>query len=231
LCAAKIRTKILDIAGHLMEVAPTDLEVEQGVIAVKGSPDSSMTLAEICNVAYNEAMRLPPGMEPGLEETTRYSAPPATHSNATHICKCEVDIQTGLVTLLDYTVSEDCGVMINPMIVNGQVTGGVVQGIGSVLLEESGYDDMGNPTASNFKDYLLPTADMVPYIRIGHIETPSNTPGGHKGAGEGGTIGAIAAVANAVADALAPLGVVVTAQPLSPSRILEMIDEAGGRAN
>jgi carbon-monoxide dehydrogenase large subunit len=218
---------VLDIAAHVMEASPEDLEMTLGVVAVKGSPGSSMAFTEICNVAYNDAMALPEGMEPGLEETTRWSAPPATHSNATHICKCEVDIHTGLVTLRDYTVSEDCGVMINPMVVEGQVIGGVVQGIGSVLLEESGYDEMGNPTASSFKDYILPTADIVPEIRIGHIQTPSNTPGGHKGAGEGGTIGAMAAVANAVADALAPLGVEVTAQPLSPSRILELIENAG----
>jgi aerobic carbon-monoxide dehydrogenase large subunit len=131
--------------------------------------------------------------------------------------------------LLDYTVSEDCGVMINPMVVNGQITGGIVQGIGNVLLEESGYDEFGNPTASNFKDYLMPTADIVPEIRIGHIETPSNTPGGYKGAGEGGRIGAVAAVTNAVADALAPLGVEISAVPLHPSRILELIESARTR--
>jgi carbon-monoxide dehydrogenase large subunit len=226
LCATKVRDKVLSLAAHLMEASAADLEMRDGVVSVKGSPDSSMTLGELCQTAYNDAMRLPAGMEPGLEETTRYSAPPATHSNATHICTCEVDIDTGLVTLLGYTVSEDCGVMINPMVVEGQIIGGVVQGIGSVLLEESGYDEMGNPTASSFKDYILPTADMVPEIRIGHVETPSNTPGGHKGAGEGGTIGAMAAVVNAVADALAPLGVEITAQPLSPSAILQLIEDA-----
>jgi carbon-monoxide dehydrogenase large subunit len=226
ICATKIRAKVLAIAGHLMEASPEDLEIERGVVAVKGAPTTAMPLAEIANIAYNDAGRLPEAMEPGLEDVTRYSAPFATHSNATHVCKCEVDIATGLVTLLDYTVSEDCGVMINPRIVDGQIIGGVVQGIGSVLLEESGYDEIGNPTASTFKDYLLPTAEMVPEIRIGHVETPSNTPGGHKGAGEGGTIGAIAAVTNAVADALAPLGVKIIAQPLHPSRILELIDDA-----
>jgi aerobic carbon-monoxide dehydrogenase large subunit len=226
MCAVKVRDKVLSLAAHLMEASADDLQMRDGVIAIKGSPANSMTLADVCQTAYNNATALPEGMEPGLEETTRYSAPPATHSNATHICTCEVNIHTGMVTLLDYTVSEDCGVMINPMVVDGQIIGGVVQGIGSVLLEESGYDEMGNPTASSFKDYILPTADIVPEIRIGHVETPSNTPGGHKGAGEGGTIGAIAAVANAVADALAPLGVEVTAQPLSPSRILQMIEDA-----
>jgi carbon-monoxide dehydrogenase large subunit len=222
----KIKAKVLEIAGHLMEAAPEDLELADGVISVKGSPDKSMKLAEIAFTAYNDASKLPPGMEPGLEDTSRWSAPLATHANATHICKCEVDRDTGLVTLTDYIVSEDCGVIINPTIVDGQIVGGVVQGIGSVLLEESGYDDMGNPTASNFKDYLLPTAETIPNFIIGHVETPSNTPGGHKGAGEGGTIGAIAAVANAVNDALAQLGIENHAVPIHPSRILELIDEA-----
>jgi aerobic carbon-monoxide dehydrogenase large subunit len=226
LCAEKIREKVLAIAAHLIEAAPEDLEIEEGMISVKGSPTSGRPLSEIAGVAYHDASRLPEGMEPGIEHTTRYSAPFATHSNAAHICKCEVDIDTGLVTLLDYTVSEDCGVMINPMVVNGQITGGIVQGIGNVLLEESGYDEFGNPTASNFKDYLMPTADIVPEIRIGHIETPSNTPGGYKGAGEGGRIGAVAAITNAVADALAPLGVEISAVPLHPSRILELIESA-----
>jgi carbon-monoxide dehydrogenase large subunit len=224
--AEKIRAKVLAIAGHLLEVAPEDLDMANGVIAVKGSPGVSMALAEIAHIAYNDASRLPDDVEPGLEVTSRYSAPPMTHGNAAHICTCEVDIDTGLVSLLDYTVSEDCGVMINPTIVDGQIIGGVVQGIGAVLLEEAGYDARGNPTAANLKDYLLPTADIVPAFHVAHVVTPSNTPGGHKGVGEGGMIGSVAATANAVADALAPLGVHVTGPPLSPSRILQLIDEA-----
>jgi carbon-monoxide dehydrogenase large subunit len=225
MCAAKVRAKVLEIAAHMMEAAQEDLEMVAGTIAVNGSPASSVSLAEVARVAYDAADQLPQGMEPGIEETTRYSAPLATHSNATHVCTCEVDRHTGLVTLLGYTVSEDCGVMINPMVVEGQIAGGVVQGIGGVLLEHIPYDADGNPLAVNFKDYLMPVAELVPEIRIGHIETPSGTPGGHKGAGEGGTLGAVAAVVNAVADALAPLGVTVTTQPLSPSRVLSLIEE------
>ena len=224
--ARKARAKILDLAGHLMEAAPDDLELVDGVVSVKGSPASSMALTEITQVAYNGADRLPEGMEPGIEETTRWSAPFVTHSNATHVCMCEVDRNTGLVKLLDYVVSEDCGVMINPMVVEGQISGGVVQGIGGALLEHIPYDADGNPLAVNFKDYLLPVADLIPEIRIGHIVTPSDTPGGHKGAGEGGTIGGVAATVNAVADALAPLGVTITEQPLSPSRLLALIEQA-----
>jgi carbon-monoxide dehydrogenase large subunit len=132
------------------------------------------------------------------------------------------------VTLLDYVVGGDCGVLINPMIVEGQVVGGVVQGIGGVLLEHMPYDASGNPLAITFKDYLMPTTDTVPDVRHVHVETPSATPGGHKGAGEGGAIGAPAAVVNAVADALAPLGVRITHQPLSPSAVLELIASAAG---
>ncbi len=185
-----------------------------------------MTVAEIAHIAYGDTTRLPEGMDPGLEETARYSAPPWTFSNAAHVCKCEVDVGTGEVKLLDYLVSEDCGVMINPMVVEGQIAGGVAQGIGGALLEHMVYDEAGNPLTITFKDYLLPTADIVPDIQYGHIETPSGTPGGHKGVGEGGTIGAAAAVINAVADALSPYGVRLTTQPLSPTRILETIAEA-----
>jgi carbon-monoxide dehydrogenase large subunit len=226
LAAVKVRDKVFEIVAHLLEAASADLRISDGIVSVKGSPEAAVSLAEVARVAYDDASRLPEGMEPGLEESARFSAPFATHSNATHVCVCEVDPDTGIVTVLDYTVSEDCGIMINPTVVEGQIAGGVVQGIGSVLLEHSAYDEAGNPLAANFKDYLMPVADLVPDLRYGHVETPSSTPGGHKGAGEGGTIGAIAAVFNAVADALAPLGVHLTEQPLSPSRLLELIEDA-----
>ncbi|HEY6761207.1 MAG TPA: xanthine dehydrogenase family protein molybdopterin-binding subunit [Baekduia sp.] len=226
LAAVKVRDKVFAIVAHLLEASPDDLQIEDGVVSVKGSPDAAVALTEVARIAYDDASRLPDGMEPGLEETARYSAPFATHSNATHLCVCEVDPDTGMVKILDYTVSEDCGVMINPTVVEGQIAGGVVQGIGGVLLEHAAYDEAGNPLAANFKDYLMPVADLVPDLRYGHVETPSSTPGGHQGAGEGGTIGAIAAVFNAVADALAPLGVRLTEQPLSPSRLLALIEDA-----
>ena len=130
------------------------------------------------------------------------------------------------MTLLDYVVGGDYGVMINPMVVEGQVAGGVAQGIGGVLLEHMPYDEFGNPMAITFKDYLLPTTANVPDIRYVHLETPSDRPGGHKGVGEGGAIGAPAAVVNAIADALAPLGVTVVDQPLGPDRVLALIDAA-----
>jgi carbon-monoxide dehydrogenase large subunit len=223
ICALALREKVLEIAGHLLEAATGDLEIAEGVIAVKGSPEATITLAEVAAVAYGDTTRLPDGVEPGLEHTSRYSTPLRTFSNAAHVCTCEVDVRTGLVTLIDYVVSEDCGVMINPTVVEGQIAGGVVQGIGAALLEHMVYDEEGNPMAITFKDYLMPTAALVPDIRYGHVETPSSTPGGHKGVGEGGTIGAAAAVINAVADALSPWGARITTQPITPSRVLELV--------
>jgi len=145
-------------------------------------------------------------------------------TNATHVCTCEVDVATGQVQLLRYIVGEDCGPMINPNVVEGQIDGGTVQGIGGALLEHLVYDESGNPVTTTFLDYLLPTATDVPMIEHVHVETPSAGPGGYKGVGEGGAIGAPPAVINAVADALAPFGVTITEQPLSPSRILALLD-------
>src|SRR5262249_25519563 len=150
--------------------------------------------------AYFEPFSLPPGVQAGLEATTRYTA--ETRSiwvNATHLCTCEVDVTTGEVTLLRYIVSEDCGPMINPNIVEGQIAGGAVQGIGGALFEELIYDDDGNPVTTTFLDYVMPTAAEIPTIEYAHVETPSPGPGGYKGVGEGGAIGAPPAVVNAVA--------------------------------
>jgi carbon-monoxide dehydrogenase large subunit len=164
---------------------------------------------------------------PGLEASGRYQAAGmAVWANATHVCTCEVDPETGVVTLLRYIVSEDCGPMINPTVVEGQIAGGTVQGIGGALYEHLAYDPEGNPLASTFMDYLLPTIAEVPVIEYGHVETPSPSPGGYKGVGEGGAIGAPPAVVNAVADALAPLGVTITRLPLTPPAVLDLIAAA-----
>ena len=164
----------------------------------------------------------------GLEEKSRYTPnAPFTWSNSCHACVCEVDPRTGEVTLLRYVVSEDCGVMINPDIVEGQIAGGVVQGLGGVLLEHQAYDEAGNPLATTFVDYLLPTTTEVPDIEYHHIETPATSnPGGHKGLGEGGAIGSPPAVVNAVLDALRPLGVERLNQPLGPADVVRDLEEA-----
>ena len=173
--------------------------------------------------------RCRPAFAAGLEASARYTAAaPTIWVNATHVCTCEVDVTTGLVTLLRYIVSEDCGPMINPNVVEGQIAGGVAQGIGGALYEHLAYDDDGNPVTTTFMDYLLPTACEVPVIEYGHIETPSPGPGGYKGVGEGGAIGAPPCVVNAVADALSPFGVIVTRLPLTPSAIVALLDDAKG---
>jgi carbon-monoxide dehydrogenase large subunit len=161
---------------------------------------------------------------PGLEASAPYTTNnPAIFVNATHLCTCSRR-ETGRVQLLRYIVSEDCGPMINPNVVEGQISGGTVQGIGGVLFEHLAYDEDGNPVTTTFMDYLLPTATDVPEIEYGHIETPSAGPGGYKGVGEGGAIGAPPAVINAVADALSQFGVTITRLPLSPSQIVALLD-------
>jgi carbon-monoxide dehydrogenase large subunit len=218
-----VRTKVLEIAAHLMEAAPADLELVEGEVSVRGTPSRTLPFAEVARVAHLETASLPEGLAPGLDATASYKAPPITWSNACHVCTVEVDRDTGIVKIDRYIVSEDCGVMINPMIVEGQIAGGVVQGIGGVLYEHFVYDADGNPLTTTFLDYLLPTATEVPNIEYGHVETRSNTPGGHQGMGEGGAIGAPPAVFNAVADALSLVGARVTRQPLGPSQVLALL--------
>jgi carbon-monoxide dehydrogenase large subunit len=184
-------------------------------------------LAEIANTAYFEPADLPEGVPPGLEHSARYQAEAmSVWANASHVCACEVDPETGVVTILRYVVGEDCGPMINPTVVEGQIAGGTVQGIGGALYEHLAYDEDGNPLASTFMDYLLPTMAEVPVIEYAHVESMGPGPGGYKGVGEGGAIGAPPAVINAVADALAPLGVVVDQLPLTPARVVALIAEA-----
>ncbi|MFI5042646.1 MAG: xanthine dehydrogenase family protein molybdopterin-binding subunit, partial [Acidimicrobiales bacterium] len=225
--ATMLREKVVAIAAHQLEASPDDLEVANSVVSVRGSPSKSLSFGELAGTAYLNAAMLPPGMEPGLEASSRFAPPsPFTWSNACHLCTCDVDPDTGVVTLLRYIVSEDCGVMINPMVVEGQIAGGVAQGIGGALFEEMAYDEDGNPLATTFLDYLIPTAAEMPIIENGHIETASNSLGGYKGMGEGGAIASPAAVANAVNDALAGLGAVVREFPITPARVLEAIAAA-----
>ncbi|HTR71633.1 MAG TPA: xanthine dehydrogenase family protein molybdopterin-binding subunit [Mycobacteriales bacterium] len=225
--SAILRERIVAIAAHKLEAAPEDIELANSVASVRGVPTSGVSLADLAALAYFEPQSLPPGLPAGLEASARYTADvPIIWVNATHVCTCEVDIETGKVSLLRYIVSEDCGPMINPNVVEGQIAGGVVQGIGGALLEHLAYDD-GTPVATTFMDYLLPTADDVPVIEYGHIETPSGGPGGYKGVGEGGAIGAPPAVVNAVADALSPFGVDLRTLPLSPAAIIAALEAAG----
>jgi len=225
-----VRERVLAIAAHAMEAAAEDLDLAGGIVAVRGTPARSMTLKEVATIAYRNSDVLPADVASGLEATVRFR--PArfpTWSNATHLCVVEIDGETWLPKVLRYIVSEDCGRMINPQVVEGQIFGGVAQGVGGVFLEDFRYDDDGNPLTTTFLDYLLPTAGDLPAIEVGHIESESTTnPGGFKGMGEGGAIGSHAAAANAVADALAPLGVRVTRTPLGPDAIYRLVREARG---
>jgi aerobic carbon-monoxide dehydrogenase large subunit len=189
-----------------------------------------VTHSEIARIAYERPQGLPPGMDPGLEASGGYRPPPMIYSNACHACVVEVNAHTGQVQILDYVVSEDCGVMIHPGIVEGQISGGIVQGIGGVLFERSPFDDRGNPLAVTFLDYLIPFSTDVPTIRFGHIETPGPTPGNHKGLGEGGAIGSCPAVWNAVRDALRPFGAEPPQQYLDPPTLLEIMHTRGKEA-
>lgn len=229
--SAVVREQVLAVAAHAMEAAAEDLEITGGVVSVRGTPARSITLKDVATMAYRNSDVLPADVRSGLEATVRFRPTRfPTWSNATHLCVVEIDGETWLPKVLRYIVSEDCGRMINPQIVEGQIFGGVVQGVGGVFLEDFQYDADGNPLTTTFLDYLLPTAGDMPAIEVGHIESESTTnPGGFKGMGEGGAIGSHAAAANAVADALAPLGVRVTRTPLGPDAIHRLVREAKAR--
>ena len=224
--AQRMRAKILKIAAHLLEAAEGDLTIKDGVVSVAGVPNMSITVDKIAQTAYFAAASLPPGMEPGLEEQARYTNTNTTWANAAHACVVEVDIDTGMVKINRWIVSEDCGVMINPAVVQGQISGGVVQAIGGVLLEHAIYDDRGNPLAATLKDYLVPLATDVPVIEFHPIHTPSVSLGGFKGVGEGGAIVGPSTLINAIADALSPFNIKCNEQPLSPSRLVAALEAA-----
>lgn len=223
-----VRGNLLKIAGHVLEVSAQDLDVADGVISVKGSAQRNISVAALARLAFHRPEKLPPGIMPAdLCVTQSYDAPPGygTWTNAAHAAIVEVDVETGFVRILRYVVVEDCGNMINPLIVDGQVHGGTVQGIGGALLEHLLYDETGQLQSQTLMEYLLPSALDVPNIEVHHLQTPSPfTVGGFKGMGEGGAIGPLPALGNAVTDALAPLGVAIDALPLSPERVRMAIE-------
>jgi aerobic carbon-monoxide dehydrogenase large subunit len=225
LAARRVRDKITAIGAHMLEVGAADVAIERGLIGVRGAPGRVVTVGDIARVAYRPATgTLPEGTDPGLEATQYYDPPPATFSSGSHLAVVDVDPETGQVEIVRYVVVEDCGRMVNPMIVDGQVQGAVAQGIGNALYEDFVYDEGGQPLTASFMDYLIPGAMEVPAVEVVHMETPPATSvSGFKGMAEGGTIGATAAVANAVADALAPLAVEVRELPLTPDRILALL--------
>jgi aerobic carbon-monoxide dehydrogenase large subunit len=220
----QLRGVVLSLAADLLEANPDDLQIADGVVSVKGSPAVTMSFAEIARIAEDEPERLPEGTDTTLKVTRSYDGGLGGWSGGTHCCLVEVDIETGLVQIDRYIVVEDCGVPVNPAIVEGQVRGGVTQGIGAVLLERSAYGEDGQFLASTFMDYLLPTTTVVPNFEIHHVETILQDPDvNFRGVGEGGMIVAPAAITNAIEDALAPFGVKVREQHLPPSRILQLL--------
>jgi carbon-monoxide dehydrogenase large subunit len=233
MASREVGNKIRRVAAHWLEASPDDIILGDGQASVRGAPERSTSIRDIAYAAVIQSHRLPPGEEPGLESTQRYTAGVGTggFSNACHVVTVEVDPETGHVEILRYVVAEDCGAMINPMIVEGQVHGGVAQGIGSTMYEHLAYDEQGQLLTGSFLDYLLPGATEVPTMEIDHLESPSPvTLGGIKGMGEGGAVAPAGAIANAVVDALAPLGVTVTDLPLDLSRVRALIrraDQAG----
>lgn len=224
----EMRDRVARIAAEMLEAATEDVELGASRLWVRGTPSRSVSLGEVAGLAYYQPGKLPVGLPPGLDVTARFMTSGVTWSNAAHACIVELDPVTGHVEVLRYLVAEDCGTMINPKVVEGQICGGVVQGIGGVLLEEFVYDDQGNPLTTTFMDYLLPTAPEVPALEYRHVETASQHTGGWKGMGEGGAIGAPAAIVNAVNDALVPFGAELLEQPLSPSRVVAAIEMAEG---
>jgi carbon-monoxide dehydrogenase large subunit len=228
-----IGNRVKTIASRLFEVSTSDLILENGYVAVEGT-DRRMSLGEVAHVWYRRPQLLPPDIDPaGLETTAGYKAKvdTGTFSYACHAAKVAVDAETGHVEILDYVIVEDGGTLVNPMIVDGQVFGGTAQGVGTALYEEMPFDAQGQPLATTLADYLLPSATEVPSIRLSHMESPSpHTRFGQKGIGEGGAIAPPAAIANAVNDALAALGVEITESPLTPRRIVEaLLEKKHGR--
>src|SRR5262245_46440369 len=218
IAARKVRGKLIKIASHMLEAAPDDIVLSDGSAKVTGT-DRAISIAKLAREAYTQTHRFKGEIEPGLTETGHYD-PPGTFSNACHVAIVDVDAETGHVKVEKFVVAEDAGRIINPMIADGQVHGGIAQGIGNALLEEIIYDENGGILTATLADYLPPTAREIPPIELHHIETPSpNSITKAKGLGEGGCIGAPAAVVNAINDALSPFGVEIDEIPATPQRI------------
>jgi CO/xanthine dehydrogenase Mo-binding subunit len=248
--ALKVRQKALKLAAELLEVSAADLEIADGTVKVRGAPGTALTLGALATVAdpiryaYGEesaeaALRLvkprpgavlAPDEEPGLEARGYYAPPQSTFASGCHAAIVEVDPATGQVRILQYVVHHDCGRMVNPTIVEGQIRGGVAQGIGGAFYERLVYDPTGQPLTTTFMDFLIPTAMEMPDIAIVHTETPTPLNAlGVKGVGEAGAIPGPALIAEAVDDALAPFGVRVREMPLDPGRVRGLIAGARGQ--
>jgi carbon-monoxide dehydrogenase large subunit len=221
-----LAAKIQRIGAHLLQADVASTHIADGMVH---GPSAKIGLAEIAFAANARPDQLPTGMDPLLEAIATYEPTDSggVFAYGTHAVVVAVDPDSGVVELLDYVVSEDCGTMINPMIVDGQVQGGIAQGIGTALYEEIPYDEQGQPLATTFADYMVPCAPEIPTVRIEHLVTPAlTTEYGVKGLGEGGAIAPPAAIANAVADAFADIGAGFNETPLTPRRVSDAVDQA-----
>ena len=229
LAAATLRERLQAVAGRILEADASDIEIDDGRAFVRGT-DLGVELRQLARAAYHQSHRFPTIAETGLSAVATYD-PYGTFSNACHVAIVAIDIATGEVKIERFVVVEDAGRLINPMIVEGQIHGGVAQGIANALYEKVIYDEGGNILAGSLADYLVPTMAEIPRLEIHHLETLTEaTVTGAKGVGEGGTIGAPAAVLNAVSDALAPFGVGIFEMPITPQRILQLLRAAGCKA-
>jgi aerobic carbon-monoxide dehydrogenase large subunit len=224
-----LREKLVRVAAHQLEVDEKDLEVVDGQCRVRGAPGRGLSFSALAQESLR-GQNLPDGIEPELAARFTYNPENWTFPYGVHVAAVEVARDTGIVRVLGYWVAHDCGTMLNPMLVDGQLHGGLAQGIGAALSEELRYDESGQLLSRTFMDYAIPTAETMPPMTIGHVETPSpHTPGGMKGMAEGGTIGAPATIANAVADALAGAGVdaaAVAVYPLTASKVFALLQAA-----
>jgi carbon-monoxide dehydrogenase large subunit len=230
LAARALAARIRAVAGVLLEAHPDDVELADARASVRGSPGRALAYGELARTVHFRSNALK-GLEPSLEATVHYTNPQAwTFTNGAHLAVVEVDVETGRVRLLRYVAVDDCGRIVNPALVEGQIAGGVAQGVGGALFEHCAYDDAGQLLTATLMDYAVPTAADLPAFELHHLETPApSIAGGFKGAGEAGTTGAPAAILNAVNDALAPFGALISEQPITPERVLRALGILGTR--
>jgi carbon-monoxide dehydrogenase large subunit len=225
LAAKAVADKAKKVASHVLEADENDLELADGEVRVMGAPQLSVKLGEIARILQGApGYGFPAGVDPGLEANVNFRTDALAYANGCHAAEVEVDAETGEVKIIRYVALQDSGVLINPMMVDGQVQGGVAHGIGNALYEWMGYDDGAQPVTTTFADYLLPTATEVPMVDTRYKQTRSPlNPLGVKGVGEAGTIPAAAVLMSAIEDALSPFNVRIGQMPLPPMKIVEMI--------
>jgi len=225
LAAIEVAKKIKAYAGVILSKSPQELEIENDLVFDKANPSICCKLKDIAVKSVGmPGFAMPNGMQPGLEHTAYFMPDRSTYSNATIVAEVEVDVGTGMVNIHRLCIAHDCGKVINPMVVNGQIIGGAAHGIGNALLEEMVFDENAQPVSTNFGEYLMPLSTNMPVIDLVHLETPSPlNPLGVKGAGESGTIPAIAAIIGAVENALKPFDVKISQAPISPQKIIELL--------